>query len=185
VTPPRRVVLDTDVLYSRVYHETYGRLGAEGLVVVVWSEAILAELERVLRDHGRSGGYAAAVCGFVRTGFPDSRVETTVAVGRELVDDPADAHVAAAALAASAEAIITRNRRDYRREELERRGVAILDPVDHLTAIAETYPVETRAALTRQAAASQPPRTPAGLLDLFRSVGHSALAGGLQRALEE
>jgi hypothetical protein len=54
VTPPRRLVLDTDVLFSRVHHETYGRPGVEGVVIVIWSDAILTELKRVLIEHGRS-----------------------------------------------------------------------------------------------------------------------------------
>jgi predicted nucleic acid-binding protein len=185
VTPPRRVVLDTDVLFSRVYHETYGRLGAERVVVVVWSEAILAELERVLRRHERSAAYAAAVCGFVRAGFPDSRIETADDVGRALVDDPADAHVAAAAITGGVEAIATHNRRDYREDALSSRGIAVIDPVEHLTSIAAHYPAEAQAALARQAAATRPQRTLAQLLDLFRALGHEALADGLGEAVLE
>jgi predicted nucleic acid-binding protein len=133
VTPPRRLVLDTDVLFSRVYHETYGRLGAEGVVIVIWSEEILAELERVLIGHGRSPRHAEAVCNFVRVGFPDSQVESKSEEGAGFVSDPADAHVAAAALAGRAEAIVTRNHLDYRTPELLELGIAVVDPVDHFT----------------------------------------------------
>jgi predicted nucleic acid-binding protein len=168
VTPPRRLVLDTDVLFSRVYHETYGRLGAEGVVIVIWSDAILAELERVLIEHGRSPRHAEAVCNFVRAGFPGSHVEPKSGGGAAFVSDTADAHIAAAALAGRAEAIVTRNRLDYRATELLELGIALVDPVDHLTATADAYPKETRSAIIRQAAASTPPRTPAELLDLFR-----------------
>ena len=183
MTPPRRVVLDTDVLFSRVYHETYGRLGAEGVVVVIWSEEILAELERVLIEHDRDPRYAEAVCSFVRAGFPDSQVEPRSEDGAGFVSDPADAHVAAAALAGRAEAIVTRNRADFRAAELLELGIAVVDPVDHLTATADAYPTETRSAMIRQAAASTPARTPAELLDLFRERGHDQLAEGLGRSL--
>lgn len=183
MTPPRRLVLDTDVLFSRVYHETYGRLGAEGVVIVIWSEEILAELERVLVEHGRSPRHAEAVCNFVRAGFPDSKVEPRSEDRAGFVSDPADAHVAAAALAGRAEAIVTRNHLDYRAAELLALGIALVDPVDHLTATADAYPTETRSAITRQAGASTPPRTPAELLGLFRGRGHEQLADGLERSL--
>jgi predicted nucleic acid-binding protein len=183
VTPPRRLVLDTDVLFSRVHHETYGRLGAEGVVVVIWSESILAELERVLIAHGRSPRHAEAVCNFVRLGFPKSQVEPTSDQGAGLVRDPADAHVAAAAVVGRAEAIVTRNRLDYRAAELLELGIAVVDPVDHLTATADAYPRETRSAIIRQAAASTPARTPEELLDLFRERGHERLAEGLGRSI--
>ena len=183
MTPQRRVVLDTDVLFSRVYHETYGRLGAEGVVIVIWSEEILAELERVLIEHGRSPRHAEAVCNFVRAGFPDSQVEPKSEDGAGLVSDPADAHVAAAALAGRADAIVTRNRLDYGAAELLQVGIALVDPVDHLTATADAYPTETRSAIIRQAAASTPARTPTELLDLFRERGHVQLAESLGRSL--
>jgi hypothetical protein len=81
VNPPRRVVLDTDVLFSRIYHETYGYLGAETVVDVVYSETILDELRRVLHEHGRTAVHADAVWGFVRAGFPDGLVEPDPAEG--------------------------------------------------------------------------------------------------------
>jgi predicted nucleic acid-binding protein len=109
VTPPRRLVLNTDVLFSRVHHETYGRLGAEGVVIVIWSEEILAELERILIEHGRSPRHAEAVCNFVRAGFPGSHVEPKSEAGAAFVSDTADAHIAAVALTGRAEAIVTRN----------------------------------------------------------------------------
>ena len=183
MTPARQLVLDTDVLFSRVHHETYGRLGAEGVVAVIWSEAILAELERVLIEHGRSPTHAEAVCNFVRVGFPESQVEPASDEGAAFVRDPADAHVAAAAIVGHAEAIVTRNRLDYREAELLDRGIRVVDPVDHLIATADTYPRETRSAIVRQAAAATPPRTPAELLDLFRKHGHERLADGLERSI--
>ncbi len=183
MTPPRRVVLDTDVLFSRIYHETYGYLGAESVVDVIWSEAILSELHRVFVERGRSAAYAEAVCGFVRAGFADGQVEIDDTVGAAYVTDPGDAHVAATAIAGAAEAIITRNHRHYRIAELAAHGVAVIDPTDHLIAIAEHYPQETATAITRQAAASASLRTPAALLDLFEARGHDRLANGLRRTL--
>jgi PIN domain len=63
------------------------------------------------------------------------------------VSDPADAHVAAAALAGRAEAIVTRNRLDYRAAALLELGIVVVDPVDHLTATVDAYPTETRSAI--------------------------------------
>ena len=70
ITPPRRVVLDTNVLFSRVFHETYGYLGAEGVVSVMWFESILAARRSPftfgrqapqVNDHRRRPNYRRAV----------------------------------------------------------------------------------------------------------------------------
>ena len=183
MNPPRRVVLDTDVLFSRIYHETYGYLGAEAVVRVLWPDPILEELHHALTQQGRTTAHAEAVCGFVRAGFAEDQVETDGTDGTPYVTDPGDAHIAAAAIAGNAEAIITRNHRHYRTSDLAAHGIAVIDPTDHLVAIANYYPQDTGMAIERQAAASSVLRSPAALLDLFEARGHAGLADGLRRAL--
>jgi PIN domain len=166
-----------------VFHETYGYLGAEGVVSVIWSESILAELERVLRSKRRMPGYVAAVTGFVRAGFAGGRVESHPVLGAPYVVDHGDAYVAATAIAAGVDGIVTLNIRGFRADLLKEHGVVLLNPTDHLGALADAFPLETARALERQAAGNPRFESAADLLDLFAKRGFEQLASNLRRAL--
>jgi hypothetical protein len=48
---PSRAVLDTDVIFSRVLHELFGRIATElRLLTLIWSDELIAEGEGALID---------------------------------------------------------------------------------------------------------------------------------------
>lgn len=103
----RRVaVLDTDVIFSRVLHELFGRLSGElRLLDIIWSDELLSEAERVLRERKPLPPEAAARwVGYLRDAFPDGRVEVdlvqeVLAPLESATSDPDDLHVCALAIA--------------------------------------------------------------------------------------
>jgi hypothetical protein len=76
--PIPRLVIDTNVIYSRVLHELIGRLAREARVFdVVWSDELLAEAKRVLiankpvDERSQNAGSATCVTRF-QTATPTS-----------------------------------------------------------------------------------------------------------------
>ena len=66
----------------------------------------------------------------MRAAFPDAVVEGWERVVDDMDNDSDDRHVAAAAVVAGADAIITRNVRDFAGHALREGGVAIITPGD-------------------------------------------------------
>ena len=115
-------LLDTSVLWPSLQRDFLLSLAAEGAYRPVWSSAILAELERhealKLQDRGvptsTARQQASGLVQQMRAAFADAE-----AVGWEPLEgtfnlpDPDDEHVAAAAVVAEAEVIVTANLRDF------------------------------------------------------------------------
>ena len=70
-----RAVLDSDVIFSRVLHELFGRVAAEArLLDLIWSEPLFAEAERVLIERKPlPPGVAARWVGYLRQALPRRR----------------------------------------------------------------------------------------------------------------
>jgi len=72
LSEPQRAVLDTDVIFSRVLYELFGRLALQQrLLTLVWSDELLAEAERVLAARKPlPAAVAAQWVGYLREVFP-------------------------------------------------------------------------------------------------------------------
>lgn len=72
-----RVVLDADIVYSRVLHELIGRLaGGARLFDLIWSEELLSEAEASLvKGKGLLPEVAGFWVGHMRREFPEGRTD--------------------------------------------------------------------------------------------------------------
>jgi len=168
-----RAVLDTDVIFSRVLHELFGRLAAEArLMDLLWSDELLDEARRVLVERKPlTRGVADRWVGYLREAFPAGVVDLAAAEltvdPAELTTDPDDAHVCALALAGNADVLLTFDR-GYLREALDAHGVEVADPDTYLCAQLDTEPDAVLDALAAQRATwGDGERTMDELLDAF------------------
>lgn len=133
---PDIVVLDTCVLISSVLRRLLLRLADQACFRPAWSEIIGDEWRRnVARVWETEPETIALEWRALQASYPDAD-QGDIAPFKQGLEhsDPKDWHVIAAARAALAKqplasvAVVTRNLRDFRRAELRRMGVGLLDP---------------------------------------------------------
>lgn len=120
-------VLDADVLHPAVTSDLLLRLVERGLFRAVWSPLILDELRRSLVDRGIDPERVERRIGAMTDAFEEALVEDVgpfLSAVPEAVDE-GDRHVVAAALAARADGIVTRNVRHFPVEPLEALGIEV------------------------------------------------------------
>jgi len=182
-----RAVLDTDVVFSRVLYELFGRLALQQrLLTLIWSDELLAEAERVLAARKPlPAAVAAQWVGYLREAFPQERVDLdTPKVGIDLgslTSDPDDEHVCALALAGGAELLLTFDR-GYRRTELEALGVTVRDPDAYLVGLLGEEPDAVLACVRATARAWGGGRPVGELIDAFARAGAAQFAEQLRAA---
>jgi predicted nucleic acid-binding protein len=124
-----KALLDTNVLYPTVMREVLLGCAEAGLYAPLWSPRILDEWRHVAARHG-PGDMALTEGEIVRlkARFPRAEVRPNAADEARLhLPDEADVHVLAAAIAGSADVIVTQNRADFPRGVLAEEGVARTD----------------------------------------------------------
>ena len=125
-----KAVLDACVLYPTVLREILIGAADAGLYDPVWSARILAEWQHAA---ARLGADQAAVAGaeiaLLRLARPKAEVadDGSAAAGFDW-PDPADRHVAEAALVAGADLIVTANLRDFPHRVLGALGLQAVHP---------------------------------------------------------
>lgn len=125
-----RALLDACVLYPTLLRRILLVTAGTGAFRPLWSARILEEWRRaVLRD---DPGDAAAVEGEIaalRAGWPEAEIAPAPDAEADLsLPDPDDRHVLAAAIAGGAEAIVTRNLKDFPGRTLGRHGIVPRHP---------------------------------------------------------
>lgn len=142
MTPPRRVLLDACVLYPTVLREVLLGAAALGLFEPLWSARLLEEWARAAARLGPEGeAVARAEAAAARARFPRGDISVPDGLERRLwLPDPDDVHVLAAAVAGSADAILTANAKDFPRGVLAEEGLVRLDPDQFLMGLAEAAP---------------------------------------------
>lgn len=115
---------------------------AEGLYQPLWSGRILEEWARAAARLGPEGeAVARGEIAAARARFPRAEVMVPDGAERRLwLPDADDVHVLAAALAGSADAILTMNAKDFPRGALMEKGLVRLDPDQFLAGLAERAP---------------------------------------------
>lgn len=167
-----RAVLDSNVIYSRVLHELMGRAALGGrLLDLIWSDELLDEAKRVLREHkGLDAEIAETWVGHLPAAFPSGRVDPALlpagVVLSSLTKDPDDEFVCALALAGGAQLLFTFDR-GYLRAPLARHGVAVVSPDTWLSAAAAEDPELFEQLLHEQAAVWGGGRPVSELIDAF------------------
>lgn len=137
-----KIVLDTCVLFPTVMRETL--LGAAGLghFTPVWSARILEEWARAAIKLGPAGeAQARSEIALLRASWPAAEHPAAPGIEARLwLPDAADLHVLAVAVAASADAILTVNRKDFPKNILAEDGLDRLDPDGFLYQLWQTDP---------------------------------------------
>jgi predicted nucleic acid-binding protein len=159
-----RVVLDANVLFPFSLRDTLLRAAAAGYFQLYWSAEILDEARRnlvgrgVIRDE-----QAERLFTTMHAAFPEAEVEGYEPLVDTMPNDPKDRHVAAAAVQAAAQRIVTFNLRDFRPLPA---GIEAVSPSDFLIEILELDPDGIVELLHAQAAAlKRPTKTVDELLD--------------------
>src|SRR5262249_23322005 len=143
---------------------------------LLWTEALLAEWERVIvREKRRSTESAARITAAIRDFFPEgevAEVDYAHLVARMPGKDPDDRPHMAAAVAGNASAIITWNRSDFPAAKLAGFGVRVMDPDEYLCELLVEVPREVVETVVRIAAQKRrPPLTPFDLSDRLARAG--------------
>lgn len=138
----KRLLLDTCVIYPTVMREMLLGVAKTGAFQPLWSARILEEWARAARKLGPSGeAQARGEITLVRAAWPRAEVTWKPSLEDRLyLPDPADIHVLAAAIASSADAIVTVNARDFPRGLLAEEGLERIDPDTLLRGVWEETP---------------------------------------------
>jgi predicted nucleic acid-binding protein len=140
-----RAVLDTDIIFSRVLHDLFGRLALRlRLFDLLWSDDLLAEARRkLIEEKALSAGIAERWVGYLAESFPAGRIKIADAPATldlaELTADPDDHHVCALAVVGDADYLITRDQ-GYSPDGLHGHGVRVVAPDDLLCSAFDDQP---------------------------------------------
>jgi predicted nucleic acid-binding protein len=137
-----KVLLDTCVIYPTVMREMLLGAAGQGLYTPLWSPRILEEWARAARKIGPGGeAQARGEIALVSSAWPKAAVTHPPGLEARLwLPDPDDLHVLAAAVAGSADLIVTVNAKDFPRGILAEEGLARVDPDGFLLGLFEANP---------------------------------------------
>lgn len=137
-----KVLIDACVLYPTVMREVVLGVARTGLFTPCWSPRILEEWARAALKLGPEGAaQARGEIALLHAAWPGAEVRFAPALENRLwLPDPNDVHVLAAAIAASADAIMTLNAKDFPRNVLSEEGLHRVDPDSYLQGCAEANP---------------------------------------------
>lgn len=176
-----RAIIDADVLYRRHARNLLVWHALEGLFQLHWSRRILDETRANLLPDVRLGPperqekvdqILNRVTESIHASGAGAEVpeEDIDAIERAMTNDPKDRHVLAAAVACSADTIITTNTKDFPPAATEPHGTAARSPDDFLASIFEPATRDAALAALRNQAAFHG-WSIAKLLDVLGSAG--------------
>ncbi|MCP4822264.1 MAG: PIN domain-containing protein [Shimia sp.] len=125
-----RLLLDTCVIYPTVMREVLLGVAKTGAFEPRWSARILEEWARAARKIGPTGeAQARGEIALVQAAWPKASVTWKPSLEDRLyLPDEHDVHVLAAAVAASCDAIVTVNAKDFPKHLLAEEGLERLEP---------------------------------------------------------
>lgn len=148
-----KVLLDACVLYPTVMREVLIGVATQGLYEPLWSQRILEEWARAAAKLGPGQeGLARGEIAALEARWPKASVTPRAGDEARLwLPDPADVHVLAAAVAGSADVLLTLNAQDFPRHTLKEEGLERETPDQFLRALWARHPakVETVARAVR------------------------------------
>ncbi|MGK7755265.1 MULTISPECIES: RSP_2648 family PIN domain-containing protein [unclassified Roseovarius] len=135
-------VLDTCVIYPTVMRQMLLGAAKHGVFKPLWSARIIEEWQRAVVKLGPDGiAQAQAEAAMLALDWPDAEVTWPPSLQSRLwLPDPADIHVLAAAIAGSADLILTVNAKDFPRNILAEEGISRADPDTFLFGVFEAHP---------------------------------------------
>jgi len=130
-----KLLLDACVMYPTVMRSVLLGAASKGFFTPLWSERILEEWARAARKIGPDGELQArSEVAIVKANWPQATVVNFEGIEHRLwLPDPADTHVLAAAVKASADGIVTVNAKDFPKNILAEEGLFRIDPDALLT----------------------------------------------------
>nr|WP_245398658.1 PIN domain-containing protein [Oceaniglobus trochenteri] len=139
-------MLDACVLFPTVLREILLGVAARGVYEPLWSPRILEEWARATRKLGEGAEVIArGEIALLSARWPKAAVTPREGDLRRLwLPDPDDVHVLAAAIAGSADRLVTFNARDFPRHTLAEEGLLRQDPDQFLTALHADHPDAVR-----------------------------------------
>lgn len=146
-----KALLDTCVIYPTVMREMLLAVAATGAFTPLWSARIIEEWQRATTKLGPDGvAQAGAEAVLLARDWPQAEVTWPASLEARLwLPDPADVHVLAAAVAGSADVIVTLNAKDFPRGVLAEEGVSRADPDAFLLGLHAAEPDDVAAAADR------------------------------------
>lgn len=150
--PPLIVVLDANILIPAGLRDLILRPAEQGLFEIRWSAEILAEVERHLPEFIAVDGNdergirrikrekAARIIAAIRRAFPDMGVTNYQQYIATMTNDSKDRHVAAAALAARADLIVTFNLTHFKPVDLAALNLRAVGPDTFLMQLLRANP---------------------------------------------
>lgn len=158
-------VLDACALVPIRLATTLLWLAEAGVFEVLWSDAILDEVERNLPKVGVSTERSARRVGMMREAFGAAAlVDDFEHLIPDMGCDAKDRHVLAAAVRGGADTLVTFNLKDFPSESTAGHGIEVVHPDLFLVRLLAERPSDVVAALERESAAL---RNPAQTLDEF------------------
>ena len=129
-----KALLDTCVIYPTVMREILLAVAGTGAFQPLWSDRILEEWARAARKFGPDGEpQARAEIALLQAQWPRANVSYPPSLEARLyLPDENDRHVLAAAIAGSADVIVTMNAQDFPRHTLSEEGLARQAPDEFL-----------------------------------------------------
>ncbi|MCB9933004.1 MAG: PIN domain-containing protein [Planctomycetes bacterium] len=132
-----RAVLDANVLYPMTLRDTLLRCAEKGWYMVLWTKEILNEATRnLVADGVMTEEQAAWLTECMQEAFEDALVEGHEPLIASMPNDEKDRHVAAAAVHADADLIVTQNTKDFKKLP---GGLEVQRPVSFLTDLLEQH----------------------------------------------
>lgn len=163
---PFKVVLDANVLYPFSLRDTLLRAAAAGLYQLYWSDEILDETCRnLVADARMTDDRATRLRTAMNEAFPEALVTDYSKLIPAMPNDAKDRHVAAAAVKAGAQVIVTANLRDFAQLP---NGIEAKSADDFLCDLFDLNPALFLDLLREQAAALKNP--PVAFEELLKSL---------------
>ena len=165
------VVLDACVLYPPSLRDLLLTLAALDAFDIRWSEAILEELRRnVVADNPQvdAARFSDHTLAEMRKHFPEAMVTVSQEEIDRLDNHPKDRHVAAVAVAASADAIVTINVKDFYSRLLEGAAISVMTPGQLIEDVLDQAPELVNHAIRRMTYRwTNPPRSASEVVELL------------------
>ena len=165
--------VDTATLYPVSLADLVLRLAELGMFELVWSDHLLAEVERVLVEYkGLAAERAAYFCECIRRAFPEGRVAPEAylpLVASRTGPDPDDHVHSAAAVVGGATIVLSADKKGYPPADIA--PARRRDPDAFLTELVRRYPQEVASTVGAMGAALREPLTRGQVLDRLAAAG--------------
>jgi len=166
------VLADANILYSRTLRDYFLYAADAGALEVHWSQQILDEMSRNLRDklglaEAETQRLERLMNEYIEYALIDAR-SGDLATAESIEMDPKDRHVLAAALSAEADILLTENAKHFPVQWMADHNIELLTAGELLTRLAETFPDKVRAA--HQSTVRHSPRSDTEVLATLEAI---------------